>query len=207
MSVELVIVRHGQSEGNRDRVFTGHGPSPLTERGRREAEATARRIAEKPVSAIFSSDLPRALETAAPIVEKAGLPLVADGALRERNFGDLTGTSFTDIEARHPDVWRALLARDPLFRPPGGESNADCRARIAGFVDALLARGVEGRVVLVSHGVAINQLLYHLLGVPAELPPPVVFRVDNCSVQRVERHEGVVRILGINDRSHLEGLT
>ncbi|MDC3953185.1 histidine phosphatase family protein [Polyangium jinanense] len=207
MHIELIIVRHGQSEGNRDRVFTGHGPSPLTDRGRREAEAVARRITEKPVTAIFASDLPRALETAAPLVEKSGVPLVADPALRERNFGDLTGTSFADIEARHPDVWRALLARDPLFRPPGGESNADCRARISGFVEGLFARGVEGRIVLVSHGVAINQLLYHLLGVPASQPPPVVFRVDNCSVQRVERHEDTVRILCINDRSHLEGLT
>ena len=166
----------------------------------------ARRIVEKPVSAIFASDLPRALETAAPIVEKAGVPLVADPALRERNFGELTGTSFSDIEARHPDVWRALLARDPLFRPPGGESNADCRARIAGFVDDLLARNDEGRIVLVSHGVAINQLLYHLLGLPASQPPPVVFRVDNCSVQRASRHEDTVRILCINDTSHLEGL-
>ncbi len=208
MHLELVIVRHGQSEGNRDRVFTGHGPSPLTERGHREAQAAARRIAEKPVDAIYSSDLQRALQTAAPIVSATGVELASDPALRERNFGDLTGMPFADIEALHPDVWRALLARDPLFRPPGGESNADCRARMAGFVEDLFTRRAEGRIVLVSHGVAINQLLYHLLGLPPEVPPSVVFGVENCSMQRIERRaDGTVRIACVNDRGHLEGIS
>jgi len=207
MPLELVIVRHGQSQGNRDRVFTGHGPSPLTDRGRREAEATARRLASESISAIYASDLPRARETAAPIARETGLSLVTDAALRERNFGEYTGMAFADIEARHPDVWRALLARDPLFSPPGGESNADCRARIAGFVEGLFERLSEGRVVIVSHGVAINQLLFHLLGLPAHVPPPVSFTVENCSVQRVEyRRDRGIRILCLNDRNHLDGM-
>jgi broad specificity phosphatase PhoE len=202
--LELVILRHGHSVGNRDRVFTGHGPSPLTERGRLEALAAAMRISARPVDEIHSSDLTRALETAAPLVSATGAPLSTSRALRERSFGELTGRTFDDIKAKDPDVWHALKTRDPLYRPAGGESNNDCRERVAGYLEALFERRQEGRVVLVSHGVAINQMLYHLLGLPLRETPPVLFHIENCSIQRAERHaDGTLRITCINDKSHL----
>jgi 2,3-bisphosphoglycerate-dependent phosphoglycerate mutase len=204
MYLEIVILRHGQSAGNRDRVFTGHSPSPLTERGHREALAAAQRISARPVDEIHSSDLERALDTAAPLVARTGVALTTSPALRERSFGKLTGRAFNDVEAKEPEVWRAVMTRDPHYRPAGGESNIDCRERVGGFLDALIERRKEGRVVLVSHGVAINQMLYHLLGLPPRETPAVVFHIENCSVQRVERRDdGTLRITCINDKSHL----
>ncbi len=207
MALELVIVRHGQSQGNRDRVFTGHGPSPLTERGRDEARCAAVRIAARPVDALFSSDLPRAMQTAEPIAELTGVPIIQDPALREKHFGDLTGMSFSELETRHPDVWRGLLARDPRFQPPGGESHASCRERINGFLSRLFESRTSGRVVLVSHGVAINHLLFCLMRAPIDVSPEMVFQIDNCSIQRAERQtDGLVRFGCINDTSHLAQL-
>lgn len=207
MALELIIVRHGQSEGNRDRLFTGHGPSPLTERGREEARAVAERIAAKPVDALFSSDLPRAVQTAEPIAQLTGASILQDQALREKNFGHLTGVSFSELEAKHPDVWRGLLARDVHFRPPGGESHAECRLRMQEFLTKLYEFRTTGRVVIVSHGVAINHLLYSVMRTPIDAAPPMVFQIDNCSIQRVERQtDGFVRIICINDRSHLAHL-
>jgi probable phosphoglycerate mutase len=207
MALELIIVRHGQSEGNRDRVFTGHGPSPLTERGREEARCVATRIAASPVDALFSSDLPRAVQTAEPIAELTGVPIVQDSALREKNFGDLTGMSFSELEAKHPDVWRGLLARDTRFQPPGGESHAMCRERVSGFLSRLFESRTSGRVVLVSHGVAINHLLFSLMNAPIDVSPPMVFQIDNCSIQRADRQtDGLVRFVCINDTSHLAQL-
>jgi len=207
MALELIIVRHGQSEGNRDRRFTGHGPSPLTERGREEARATAARIASSPVTALYSSDLPRAVQTAEPIAELTGVSIVQDRALREKNFGDLTGMSFAELETKHPDVWRGLLARDPSFQPPGGESHVQCRERMNGYLEQLYERHPNGRVVLVTHGVAINHLLYSLMSTPIHAPPAMVFQIDNCSIQRADRQtDGLVRIVCINDRSHLAHL-
>lgn len=207
MALELIIVRHGQSEGNRDRVFTGHGPSPLTERGREEARCAAARIASSPVDALFSSDLPRAVQTAEPIAELTGLPIVQDPALREKNFGDLTGMSFSELEAKHPDVWRGLLARDPRFQPPGGESHVNCRERMNAFLSRLFESRTSGRVVLVSHGVAINHLLYSLMRTPTDGSPAMLFQIDNCSIQRAERQtDGLVRFGCINDTSHLARL-
>lgn len=208
MLLEIIIVRHGQSEGNRDQVFTGHSASPLTELGRRQAEATADRLAPRGVDAIYASDLPRAMQTAEPLVQRTGAPFFTDAAIRERNIGDLTGKTFTEIQTEMPEVWQALMAREPAFRPPGGESSVDLRARVGAFLDGLWSRHGEGRVVLVSHGIAINQMLYHLLGfVPEELPP-IVFHIENCSVQRVERRpDGTRRIMGINDTAHLAAIT
>lgn len=207
MALELIIVRHGQSEGNRDRVFTGHGPSPLTARGRDEARCAAVRIAASPVDALFSSDLPRALQTAEPIAELTGVPIVQDPALREKNFGDLTGMSFSELEAKHPDVWRGLLARDARFQPPGGESHVMCRERMNGFLSRLFESRTHGRVVLVSHGVAINHLLYSLMRTPSDASPAMLFQIDNCSIVRADRQtDGLVRFVCINDTSHLAQL-
>lgn len=207
MALELIIVRHGQSEGNRDRRFTGHGPSPLTERGREEARCVATRIATGPLDLLISSDLPRAVQTAEPIAALTNSTIVQDPALREKNFGDLTGLSFAELEAKHPDVWRGLMARDPQYQPPGGESHAQCRHRMGAFLERLYETQPNGRVVLVSHGVAINHLLYSLMRTPMDTSPAMLFQIDNCSIQRAERQtDGLVRFICINDRSHLAHL-
>jgi len=207
MHLEVVLLRHGQSTGNRDRVFTGHHDSQLTERGRKEALAAARRLAVKHVDEVHSSDLSRALETAEPLLSMTRAPLITSEALRERSFGDLTGRSFQDIEARNPDVWSAIISRDPFFRPTNGESNVDCRKRVGAYLDALFARGRDGRIVIVSHGIAINQMLLHLLGVREDVASPVLFQIENCSIARIEhRDESGTRITCINDKSHLADL-
>src|SRR5437762_8985115 len=114
MPLEIVLVRHGQSEGNRDRVFTGHNAVSLTELGRRQAEAAARAIwsracravekarardpegsaglePPKPIDEIITSDLARAVDTARPLALLSGLPLVETAAVRERGVGAFTG--------------------------------------------------------------------------------------------------------------------
>lgn len=207
MALELFIVRHGQSEGNRDKSFTGHGPSPLTELGRRQAEAVAEKLLKKPIATVYSSDLPRAMATSKPFCEKSGLAAIATTEIRERNMGAFTGLTFDAVAARYPEGWDALRARDPAYCPPDGESHYDCAARVGGFLDALVARNERGAVVLFSHGVAIHHMLTHLMGLPRELPRPVMFTVDNCSVQHVElRDDRTVRIWHINDIGHLDGL-
>jgi probable phosphoglycerate mutase len=207
MTLSLLIVRHGESEGNKHRYFTGHGPSPLTELGVRQAEATARALATTPLDALYVSDLPRARDTAAPLARLAGVTPRERPSLRERNMGHLTGIPFDEVAARHPEAWSALAARDPSYRPEGGESHEDTGHRLAGFLEELFAAHAAGRVAIVSHGIAINHLLQQLLGHPPGAMPPFVFRIENCSVQRLERSErGTLRVLAINDTAHLAAL-
>ncbi|MDB4929524.1 MAG: Phosphoglycerate mutase [Myxococcaceae bacterium] len=200
----LLLVRHGESEGNAGRMFTGHGPSPLTALGERQAEALGAALAPSAPSVIYSSDLPRALSTAAPLAARTGLAVVADHRLRERDMGAFVGVRFEVLEAEQPEAWRALLARDPEFTPPEGESHRRCAARMSAAVDDILARHATGTVVVVSHGVAIHHALRHLLGAN---DAGLILATENCGVHRLEWREfGVLRVAALNDTSHLVGL-
>lgn len=203
MTRTLLLVRHGESEGNAARSFTGHGPSPLTALGERQAEALADALASSAPVAIYSSDLPRALGTAAPLAARVGLAVVADPGLRERDIGAFVGVTFETLEVEHPEAWRALQTRDPDFAPPGGESHRACGARMVAALAAILARHPSGTVVVVSHGVAMHHALRDLLGARDE---GLVLSTDNCGVHRLEWRGGALRVVALNDTGHLRGL-
>lgn len=202
--IELFLVRHGESEGNRDRMFTGHGPSPLTERGRRQAEAMAERLAAPRPDAIYVSDLPRARQTVAPLSARAGVEPVVTAELRERDMGAFVGMRFDEVQAQHPDGWLALARRDYEYCPPDGESHRACAGRVGRFLDALRGRHMGERVVLVSHGVAIHHMVRHLLDTSSH---EVVFTIDNCCIHHMElRHSGSTRVVTLNDARHLASI-
>ncbi len=207
MSVELLLVRHGESEGNAAGAFTGHSPSPLTARGRAQAAAVGRALAAEgaALTALYSSDLVRAVQTAEELLAAmgplgAGVTIERRPGLRERAMGQWEGMSFRELEATDPAGWLALRARALDHCPPGGETHRACGARVAAAVAALCAGHRAGRVVVVSHGVAIHHMLRHLLGVHDEA---VRFVVDNCSVQRLSLEAGGVRAVDLNDTRHL----
>src|SRR5204862_5430571 len=87
LCTHIVIIRHGQSQGNAEGRFGGHTDTPLSPSGRRQAEATARALASEKFDAIYSSALPRAIETATPLADLTGAPLETTEALRERSVG------------------------------------------------------------------------------------------------------------------------
>lgn len=214
MHVEIVLVRHGQSEGNRDRRFTGHSASPLTALGRAQAEATGQALHAEaqrrgaPIDAIYSSDLVRCVETAAPLARLTGLRPIESSRLRERDMGEFTGLTFEEVQARWPEGWQAMLARSAEFRPPAGESHADTRERVGAWLDEVIATRQHGKAVIFSHGVAINHMLRHLLGLDRLTTGRTLFTVDNCSLQRLELARGhqAVRVIALNDVAHLADL-
>lgn len=201
MTLQLLLVRHGESEGNHAGMFTGHSASPLTARGRAQAEAVGVALSEPPPDTIYASDLPRAMDTAAPLARRLGIPVVTQKALRERDMGAWVGVTFADVQARWPADWSRLIDRDPDHVPPDGESHRDCGTRVAAAIDAIVAAHPEGRVVVVSHGVAIHHMLRHLLRITSW---QTLFHVENCAVQRLSIDaKGIVRVLGLNDARHL----
>lgn len=201
MTLQLLLVRHGESEGNHAGKFTGHSPSPLTARGRAQAEALGVALAEPPPDAVYASDLIRAMDTAAPLARRVGREVITRATLRERDMGDWVGVTFADIEARHPEDWARLVDRDPEHSPPRGESHRDCGARVSRAIDEVIAAHPAGRVVVVSHGVAIHHMLRHLLRIDGWR---TLFHVENCAVQRLSvSPAGLVRVIGLNDARHL----
>ena len=204
-STEILLLRHGQSEGNEGGRFGGHGPTPLTALGRRQAEAAAAALAGEGLTAIFASDLARAQQTAAPIVRATGLALATTPALRERSVGVFTGMTFAEAEASHPEIFAAMMRRDPDACPPEGETAHACVSRVAEFFDAAVVDAAGGRVLFVSHAFTLNLLVRRLLGLADS--PAVFFRTDNCALHRLKHSaSGFWNVEALNDKRHLVGV-
>ena len=206
-ATHVLLVRHGQSRGNAERRFGGHTPTPLSARGRKQAEATAHALKSESLTAIYSSDLARAMETAKPTANLTGLPLNGTSAFRERSVGVMEGLTFEDAAQKHPEQYAALLRRDFDHVLTGGESYRQLLDRAAQKLDDIIAEHRGGRIAVFSHTGTICILALHLMGaLDAPELKPVWISSGNCGITRFElRDDGFVRVLNVNDMSHLAG--
>ncbi len=160
MSVDIVFETHSWSEDNERGIATGWLPGLLSERGRTAAAELGKRHHEAAIAAIFTSDLARAVETAAIAFGVTGIPIIQDERLRECNYGRLNGMPVERLQAE-----RAQHVDEPF---PGGESYQQVVVRVAAFLTDLL-RGYDGRrVVLIGHSATRWALEHVLRGVPLE---------------------------------------
>jgi probable phosphoglycerate mutase len=209
----LFLVRHGEADSNFHGRIGGHSPVELTARGRDQAAITATAVAALAPTALISSDLVRAHQTAEPIAAATGLPLALEPRLRERSLGVFDGLAFTEAEARYPEAWKRLMSRDPEAVPEGGEPTDAVFARVSAAVDDLVAAHAGGRVVVVTHGLALFHAFAHVCGLGSPSRHQRVFvLVDNCSITHLEHrrsadHADQWRIVRINDVAHLAALT
>jgi len=204
----VLLVRHGQSKGNAERRFGGHTATPLSARGRNQAEATARTLKSESLTAIYSSDLARAMETARPLANMTGLQVHGTNAFRERDVGVMEGLTFEDAAQQHPEQYAALLRRDFEYVLSGGESYRQLLDRARQKLDEIIEANRGGKIAVFSHTGTICILALHLMGaLDAPELKPVWISSANCGITRFElRDDGFVRVLGINDTSHLANL-
>jgi 2,3-bisphosphoglycerate-dependent phosphoglycerate mutase len=207
-TTRVLLIRHGQSQGNAEGRFGGHAPTPLSELGHRQAEATARALAKERVTAVYSSDLLRAVQTAEPLARAAGLEITRTAALRERSVGLMEGLTFEEAAAAHPDEYAALLRRDFERVLAGGESYRQLLDRAAAELDRAVEQNRGGTLALFSHAGTICILALHLMGaLDAPKLKPVWLSTSNCGVTRFSvEHGGLIRIKALNDTRHLMGL-
>jgi probable phosphoglycerate mutase len=207
-TTRVLLVRHGQSQGNAERRFGGHSPTPLSGLGRRQAEATARALSAAGVTAIYSSDLLRAVQTAEPLARATGLEITKTAALRERSVGLMEGLTFEEAAAAHPEEYAALLRRDFEHVLAGGESYRQLLDRAAAELDRAVERHRGGTLALFSHTGTICILALHLMGaLDAPHLKPVWLSSSNCGIARFSlEHGGLIRIQALNDTRHLIGL-
>jgi len=208
ISTRVILVRHGESRGNAEGRFGGHTATPLSERGRAQAEAVARALAADDVTAIYSSDLARAVETAAPLADSLDLEINLSEAFRERGVGRMEGLTFEEAAAQFPEEYAALLRRDFEHVLEGGESFRQMLDRSAAALDACVAAHRGGTVAVFSHTGTICILVLHLMGaLDAPELRPVWIRTENCGISRIEiRSDGFLRVLALNDTRHLTGV-
>lgn len=152
----VILARHGESDWNAAGRWQGHTDRPLTDRGRRQAEELARRLAHVPLDAVYASDLKRARETAAAVAEPRGLEVEGLRELREVDVGSWAGLTRQEVEERFPDGFRRWLAWEVGWED--GETYEEMGARVAGAVRNLAARHAGGRILVVSHGGSVRAL-------------------------------------------------
>lgn len=158
---EIIVIRHGETAWNADGRIQGHLDVELNEAGRQQAVAVANRLAkEPPISAVYSSDLKRALETAQIIATTCGnLEVIKDPDLRERNLGDLQGLVYREAVITNPEASEALRShRSDQTIPGGGESLDQLYQRCTSSLQKIGNKHRGQRVVVVTHGGTIRAL-------------------------------------------------
>ena len=201
----LLLIRHGESEGNVAGLLQGQIDHPLTARGHEQARAVAARLkGEGGVDRIVSSPLARAHATAEAIGGALGLSVTADARLMEYDFGEISGLAITEALARYPG-WRFWSDAEAASPAPGEEGLAAFDARVAQVLDELLA--LAGRTIAVTHGGVIMSALNAAVGVygPAgDGYHRARFRTTNCAITELARDgEGRLVVRRHNDACHL----
>lgn len=190
----LLLVRHGQTQLNREGRLLGRLDIPLTDLGRRQAEATAAALlASASVSRVVSSPLGRAVETAAAF----GLPVEVDERWIELDYGEYDGLLFREVPDELWQQWRA----DPTWAPPAGESLAEVGGRVRSACEELARSAVDTDVVVVSHVSPIKAALAWAL----EVGDGVAWRMflDVASVCRVGVGARGPSLRSFNETAHL----
>lgn len=159
----LYLVRHGESEANATGTFAGQLDSPLTARGREQAEAVAEFLAKVRFDRVISSDLARARDTAAAIARRQGIEVETMPGLREIDVGEAEGRPFNDLRQR-PD-WTP----DGFVQWPGGESLEQAYARARAAIERIVAESPGATVCIVGHGGIARILVSHFMGLLPKL--------------------------------------
>jgi broad specificity phosphatase PhoE len=183
----LLLVRHGETEWNRDGRWQGHSDTPLNEAGREQARRLAVDIRD--VDAVYSSDLARARETAEILANPLGLEVQTDARLRERGFGAWEGKTSAEIETEFSDQHARWLAGEA----PGAadaEPFADFAARVQAFVEDLLVRHPDENVLVVTHGGAGRAVAALAQGLDYVRDHGKIPGMANCEVARFAARDG-----------------
>lgn len=200
--MELILVRHGETEWNKLGRCQGVSDVPLNSTGRRQAEDIGRALKEEALSAVYSSDLIRAFETAEEIAKYHSISVQVDNDFREMDQGDFEGLDFDHIRANHSDVLKEWREKPETLRIPGGESLLEVQERAwEAFID--LYKNYENKkIVVVSHNLTIITLLCKFAGKTLASFRDFIVQESSKSVVICNNESYYIDVL--NDMTHLQ---
>jgi broad specificity phosphatase PhoE len=199
--MRLILVRHGESVGNFENRLQGQEDYPLTEQGRRQAVLTSHRLLDLGTTAVYSSHLMRARETAIAIGERLGIEPSITEDLSEYHFGEMSGMTYAQIRERF-----GAIANPAERTYPGEEGRDNFFNRVTSTLWQIAATHTDETVAVISHGGPIALFCQSVLGLPYKRPMP--FAISNCSLSIIEAsitssdsREAI--LLHLNDVCHL----
>ncbi len=194
----LYLIRHGQTAYNASGRVQGWLDVPLDDVGKMQALRVSQRFSNKAISAIYTSPLSRAAETAKTIAGACNRDIILDIRLREYNMGDWTGLTGDEIAASAP----GHHAANHEAQIPNGETAQEMRKRVDAFLaDVMVRHTSRDTVVAVSHGGTLGMVVAAMLNMPAVRRQPFTF--GNTAVTKATCEHGVWRLRSLNDRCHL----
>ncbi len=201
---ELIFIRHGETDWNRQQRFQGQIDVPLNATGRAQAARLAQRLAGEDAGVLVCSDLLRARETAAPIAAAWGVQPTFDAALREQSFGIVDGLDVPTIKTRHADLWALWLEQRADFQLPGGESLRQFNERVMQAVKWLAERWPGRHVTVITHGGVLDMLWRSAKGLSLDGLRDCA--IPNAGINRMHWRAGALLIERWADAEHLIGL-
>jgi probable phosphoglycerate mutase len=184
LATTIVMVRHGETDWNRERRFQGHADTPLNEAGRAQSAALADALAGDDLTAVYTSPLRRAAETAEIVGARLGLHVHPLEALREIDVGEWQGLTVDEVKERHPELedWRSGWH--------GGETYETLSARVIPALVALAADHANERVLAVTHAGPMRAALAAAMGLSYDEARPLIGPLDNCVAFRFAVRDG-----------------
>lgn len=185
----LLLIRHGENSMVGKRLAGRLPGVSLNERGQQQAQELCRVLAKAPIKAIYSSPMERAMETAAPLAQTLGLPILPAPGLIELDYGAWQGKTIKQLSRMK--LWKVVQEKPSEMRFPGGESFIEVQQRTAAEIERIAAAHEESELVgCFSHGDIIRLAIAHFLGMPLDL------------FQRVSADTASVTVLHINKKGH-----
>jgi len=198
---KVILVRHGQTLWNLEMKYQGHCDVALTEKGVEQAMMAAQRLADEDISAVYASDLSRALKTAECIADVHRLPVTTIPDLREINFGEWEGLTFEGINSQRPDGRSKLFTHPDEIVIPGGETFREVKDRATTALAKLVIEHPNQTIVVVSHGATIRAVLCAVLNIHLNYLWNI--KQDNTAINMIEYYDKRVIVTLVNDVHHL----
>lgn len=203
---EFLLIRHGETDWNRDLRFQGQIDVSLNELGHLQAARLAQHLLQTgwaQADQLHSSDLQRAMQTATPMRTSA-LELQPQSGLREQGFGIFEGKSVSELQQDMPELWHQWRRFEADFELPGGESTQRFHARVMAHLTDLAQRNQGQRLLIVTHGGVLDMLWRTVHGL--DLSGYRQCQIPNTGINHVVYQQGAWRILDWARVDHLQGL-
>ena len=199
--LNILLMRHGQTDWNKAGRWQGHTDIPLNETGRQQAEALGKRLKSWPIKAIYTSDLQRCVQTAVPLANALGVKPKLAPLWRERDVGDFGGMTGEQTRQQYPEIW--AKATRGMVDPPNGEPFIEVQRRAWQAYETVAEAHDEGTVAVVTHGGLLHALLGQVMGIDPSIYGRFSMR-GNTGLSIIEINSRGPIVTRLNDTSHLE---
>lgn len=208
--LRILVIRHGETSWNKDKIFRGRVDISLSEIGQSQADLLSRKLSGQPIQSIYASPLKRSVETALAIQEgqSGSTPIIQEDQLIDIDYGSWEKKSHIQVQQEFPDLYQQWLDAPHTIQIPEGENLSSIRRRIETLLDRLVTHHGQGdgvaTIALVSHRVTIKILLCAVLGLDNSHFWQI--KQDTAALSVLDYQAGRFILAGLNDICHLSEL-